>query len=150
MARTSIASSAISARFKKKTIRMLVPPRAPATNGLAAMPTSDALVNTPNAVPCAPAGITHESLFHRNQLRPISRRVLDVVVRAREQHVTILVVDLAQGDGLQRALEKLLADRALLSRFGANGRARVVSQFSWEKVARSYVSLFGKNGAAPV
>ena len=27
-------------------------------NGLLAMPTSDALVSTPNPVPCAPAGIT--------------------------------------------------------------------------------------------
>ena len=35
-----------------------VPPSSPATNGLLAMPTSDALVSTPKPVPCAPGGIT--------------------------------------------------------------------------------------------
>src|SRR5262249_24059688 len=55
---TAAASALINARSTKNTARMLVPPSAPATNGLLAMPMSDALVRTPKPVPCAPAGIT--------------------------------------------------------------------------------------------
>src|SRR6266545_8174262 len=45
-------------RFTRNTARMLVPPSAPAMNGLLAMPTSDALVSTPKPAPCARGGIT--------------------------------------------------------------------------------------------
>jgi glycosyltransferase involved in cell wall biosynthesis len=67
----------------------------------------------------------------------------DALVRPGE---TGYLFDPAQGNGLQHALEELLADRSLISRFGANGRARAVAQWSWERVARSYVSLFGEKG----
>lgn len=63
----------------------------------------------------------------------------DALVRPGE---TGYLFDPAAGNGLQRALEKLLADHTVRSRLGANGRARVVSQFSWKTVARSYAELF--------
>src|SRR5262245_30705078 len=43
---------------------MLEPPRNPATNGLLAMPTSDALVSTPKPAPCAGTGITRPAAVY--------------------------------------------------------------------------------------
>src|SRR5207244_1328323 len=55
--RTTIAQPPMMARLTTNTARMFAPASSPATNGLIAMPVSDALVTTPKPVPCAPAGI---------------------------------------------------------------------------------------------
>ena len=45
------------------------------------------------------------------------------------------------------AMQRLIDDPALGFRLGAAGRARVVQEFSWEKIARDYAALF--DGVSP-
>src|SRR5262249_55758361 len=56
--RTISATRPISATSAKNTTRSEAPPARPATNGLLAIPISDALVSTPKPAPWAPGGIT--------------------------------------------------------------------------------------------
>lgn len=55
--------------------------------------------------------------------------------------------DLHQTDALLHAIEKLMADPTLCARLGANGRARVVSEFSWRNVAQGYLDLLERKPA---
>jgi glycosyltransferase involved in cell wall biosynthesis len=63
------------------------------------------------------------------------------------QDQTGFLFDPAEGDGLRAGLERLLANRDLIFELGANARARVLADYSWRKVAHSYVGLFGNNGS---
>lgn len=49
--------------------------------------------------------------------------------------------DLHQPDALLGAIKMLMADPALCSQLGLNGRERVVSKFSWRNVAQGYLEL---------
>ncbi len=50
--------------------------------------------------------------------------------------------DLHQPDALLGAIKRLMADPALCSQLGSNGRERVIGKFSWANVAQGYCDLF--------
>ena len=70
-------------------------------NGLLAMPTSDALVSTPNPVPCAPAGITLPAALYAAVIAAPMPRPSSV--DAAHHHATTLpltptIADAGRGD----------------------------------------------------
>src|SRR5229473_5514952 len=88
--RTAAATSAISATSTKNTIRIEVPPRNPATNGLLAIPTSDALVSTPKPAPCAPGGMTEPAALNDAVIaapipRPSSTDAVNMIQKCPER-----------------------------------------------------------------
>jgi len=53
-----------------------------------------------------------------------------------------LVVPAGDSQALADAIAKVLANPALALQLGAQGRARIVDQFSWQKAAQSFVQLY--------
>lgn len=53
-----------------------------------------------------------------------------------------LLVGLGDEEGLVRAMDRLLEDRDMRHTLGTNARSHVVENFSWDKAARSHLSIF--------
>ena len=79
----------------------------------------------------------------------IASRVLgnDAVVRHGE---TGWLFDLSKPDAFRTALREMMADPGRASEMGKKGRAWVLNDFSWRKVAQAYADLFSRPaGRAP-
>jgi starch synthase len=44
---------------------------------------------------------------------------------------------------LAESISKVMSDRNLATKFGENGRERVVNEFGWDKVARKTIDFYG-------
>ena len=66
---------------------------------------------------------------------------------AVEHGHTGLLFDLADEDGLCRAVIKLLADRDLAREMGRRGPERVKARLTWQATAQSYIDLFERHYA---
>jgi glycosyltransferase involved in cell wall biosynthesis len=58
---------------------------------------------------------------------------------------TGILVDRGDAGALKRALERLIADPGLRSRFGVAGRRRAEERFSWDSVCTTFLALAGES-----
>ncbi len=81
--------------------------------------------------------------------RPVVASAVGGIPEVVVPEVTGLLVPPADPLALAAALNRLLRDRALATRMGKSGRARVEELFSWEAIARKTLSLYEELVAAP-
>lgn len=98
------------------------------------------------AVVCCPSRregygvVAREAMAHG---RPVVAAAVGGLLDAVEHGVTGLLVPPRHPRGLRKALERLLADRDLRQRMGAEARARAEALFSWERAAKLLVACYG-------
>ncbi len=76
---------------------------------------------------------------------PVVATAVDGIPELVEEGVTGLLVPHADGSALAEALGRLLDDRELAERMGANGRQRVLEGFGVERFAERLRSLYGRD-----